>query len=145
MFAERLNKQTHFEVKEAENNDVIKEGHVYLAPGDFQMEVHKRGPQYYLKVFQGEKVNGHCPSVDVLFNSLSKTLGSHVIGVILTGMGYDGARGLSRMKRSGALTVGQDQKTSVVYGMPKAAFELGAVDKQVPLDRVGHTIIQMLR
>jgi two-component system chemotaxis response regulator CheB len=145
MFAERLNNQTHFEVKEAENNDLIKEGHVYLAPGDFHMEVNKRGSQYYLKVFKDEKVNGHCPSVDVLFNSLSKVAGSHVIGVILTGMGYDGARGLSRMRRSGSLTIGQDQKTCVVYGMPKAAFELGAVEKQVPLGRVGHTIIQMLR
>lgn len=145
MFAERLNNQTHFEVKEAEDNDLIKEGHVYLAPGDFQMEVHKRGSQYYLKVFKGEKVNGHCPSVDVLFNSVSKSLGSHAIGVILTGMGYDGARGLARMRRNGALTLGQDQKTCVVYGMPKAAFELGAVEKQVPLDRVGHSIIQMLR
>lgn len=145
MFADRLDNQTHFEVKEAENGDIIEGGHVYLAPGDKHMEVHKRGSQYYLKVFQGDKVNGHCPSVDVMFNSISKLEPKKSIGVILTGMGYDGARGITHMRRGGALTIGQDQESSVVYGMPKAAYELGGVEKQVALDGVGRQIIQVLR
>lgn len=145
MFAERLNKQTHFKVKEAENGDLIEKGHVYLAPGDMHMEVEKMGGKYKLKVFNGEKVNGHCPSVDVLFNSISHVVNNRVLGVILTGMGYDGAKGLARMRRKGAVTIGQDEKSCVVYGMPKAAYELGAVTKQVPLERMGHIIMSSLR
>lgn len=145
MFAERLNKQTHFPVKEAENGDYIEKGHVYLAPGDKHMEVEKIAGRYKLKVFSGEKVNGHCPSVDVLFNSLSKVVNNRVLGVILTGMGYDGAKGLARMRRKGAVTIGQDEASCVVYGMPKAAYELGAVARQVSLDKMGHIIMSSLR
>jgi len=145
MFAERLNNQTHFEVKEAAHGDRVEEGHVYLAPGDRHMEVQKRGTSYYLRVFEGDKVNGHCPSVDVLFNSISKLAPDKVIGVILTGMGYDGARGLTRMRRGGSMTIGQDEASSVVYGMPKAAYELGGVAKQAPLNKIGYHIIQTLR
>jgi len=145
MFAERLNRQTHFQVKEAEDGDRILPGHVYLAPGDQHMEIMKQGTQYKTKVFKGEKVNGHCPSVDVLFNSVSNVLKDRALGIILTGMGYDGARGLGKMKRKGAVTLGQDEKSSVVYGMPKAAFELGAVVKQVPLNQMGQNIVRLLR
>ena len=145
MFAERLNSQTHFQVKEAEDGDRILPGHVYLAPGDQHMEIVKHGTQYKAKVFKGDKVNGHCPSVDVLFNSVSNVLKDRALGVILTGMGYDGARGLGKMKRKGAVTLGQDEKSSVVYGMPKAAFELGAVVKQVPLNQMGQNIVRLLR
>jgi two-component system chemotaxis response regulator CheB len=145
MFAERLNNQTHFTVKEAANGDVVKKGHVYLAPGDMHMEVEKRGPQYVLRVFKGEKFNGHCPSVDVLFNSLSESAKNRVVGVILTGMGYDGARGLGRMRRKGAITLGQNEASCVVYGMPKAAYELGAVEKQISLEHMGHQIMKVLR
>lgn len=145
MFAERLDTQTHFEVKEAENGDIIEKNHVYLAPGDQHMEVVKTGSKYTLKVFKGDKVNGHCPSVDVLFNSMSEVLKDRTLAVILTGMGYDGARGLSKMKRKGAITLGQDEKSSVVYGMPKAAYELGGVSKQVSLDLMGHYIMKSLR
>lgn len=145
MFAERLNNQTHFNVKEAQNGDYVKPGHVYLAPGDQHMEVQKIGTQYKLKVFKGEKVNGHCPSVDVLFNSISNVVKDRVVGVILTGMGYDGARGLTRMRRKGAITIGQNEESSVVYGMPKAAYELGGVGKQVSLNQMGHNIMKMLR
>jgi two-component system chemotaxis response regulator CheB len=145
MFAERLNNQTHFSVKEAENNDIVENGHVYLAPGDRHMEIVKKGEKYHLKVFSGERVNGHCPSVDVMFNSIAKVAGNQVIGVILTGMGYDGARGITRMRRNGAVTIGQDEKSSVVYGMPKAAFDLGGVSKQAPLDRIGYHVVQSLR
>ncbi len=145
MFAERLDSQTHFVSKEAVDGDVIEKGHVYLAPGDKHMEVVKRGTKYCLKVFKGDKVNGHCPSVDVLFNSMSEVLGKRALAVILTGMGYDGARGLGRMKRKGAITIGQDESSSVVYGMPKAAFDLGAVMKQTSLEHMGHHIMKMLR
>ncbi|MBN2795918.1 MAG: chemotaxis response regulator protein-glutamate methylesterase [Clostridia bacterium] len=145
MFAERLNLQTHFEVAEAENGMVVLPNHVYLAPGDQHMEIKKRGAQYVLHVFKGDRVNGHCPSVDVLFNSVAKEVGSRVIGIILTGMGYDGARGLSRMHRAGAITYGQDEASCVVYGMPKAAYELGGVSKQIPLNLMGHHIVKSLR
>lgn len=145
MFAERLNLQTHFVVKEAEDGDIVKKNHVYLAPGDKHIEVYKRGTLFCIKVYDGEKVNGHCPSVDVLFNSLSTNLKDRVLGIILTGMGYDGARGLARMKRKGAVTLGQDEESCVVYGMPKAAFELGGVVKQVPLNLMGHYVLKYLR
>ncbi|MBI9010634.1 MAG: chemotaxis response regulator protein-glutamate methylesterase [Clostridiales bacterium] len=145
MFAERLNNQTHFIVKEAETGDVIEKNHVYLAPGDKHMKIVKSGTRYCLKVFEGEKVNGHCPSVDVLFNSMSEVLLDRTLAVILTGMGYDGARGIAKMKRKGAVTLGQDEKSCVVYGMPKAAYELGGVTKQVSLDLMGHYIMKSLR
>lgn len=145
MFAERLNKQTHFEVKEAEDGDIIRQGCVFLAPGDKHIEIVKRGANYGIKVFAGDKVNGHCPSVDVLFNSMSEVVHKRALGVILTGMGYDGAKGLAKMKRKGAITLGQDAASCVVYGMPKAAYELGAVMKQVPLDQMGHYIMRSLR
>ena len=145
MFAERLNNQTHFTVKEGETGDVIKNNHVYLAPGDKHMQILKSGSRYTLKVFKGDKVNGHCPSVDVLFNSMSDALKDRTLAVILTGMGYDGARGIARMKRKGAITFGQDEKSCVVYGMPKAAYELGGIGKQVSLDLMGHYIMKALR
>lgn len=145
MFAKRLDNQTHFEVKEGEDGDVIKKNHVYLAPGDKHMEVHKRGAQYYLRVYEGERVTGHCPSVDVLFNSLADNVKDRALGIILTGMGYDGAKGLTKMKRKGAITLGQNEETCVVYGMPKVAFELGGVLKQIPLNLMGHYILKLLR
>jgi two-component system chemotaxis response regulator CheB len=145
MFAKRLDDQTHFTVKEAVEGDIIKPNHVYLAPGDKHIEVKKTGSQYSLRVYKGNKVNGHCPSVDVLFNSIAKLSPEKSLGVILTGMGYDGARGLTRMMRGGAVTIGQNEASSVVYGMPKAAFELGGVGSQVSLDLVGHYIMKNLR
>jgi two-component system chemotaxis response regulator CheB len=95
-------------------------------------------------VEQGERVNGHCPSVDVLFTSVAKEVGEKAIGVILTGMGYDGARGLLAMRRKGAKTVGQDEASSVVYGMPKAAFELGAVEIQAPLAKIPQILLSLV-
>lgn len=145
MFAERLNKQTHFSVKEAEHGDVIKRNHVYLAPGDKHMKIDKMGSQLKLQVFTGEKVSGHCPSVDVLFTSVAKSLGDRSLGVILTGMGYDGAKGITMMKRKGAVTIGQDEASCVVYGMPKAAFELGGIKKQASLELMGYQIMKFLR
>jgi len=145
MFAERLNNQTHFTVKEAANNDVIKKNHVYLAPGDQHMQVKKSNTGYSLKVFTGEKVSGHCPSVDVLFLSIAEQVGDRAMGVLLTGMGYDGAKGITAMKRKGAITLGQDEASSVVYGMPKVAYELNGITKQTSLDLMGHYMMKYLR
>jgi len=97
-----------------------------------------------VECFEGEKINGHCPSVDVLFESVAKEAGKNAIGVILTGMGYDGAKGLLAMKKSGAHTIGQDEKSSVVYGMPRVAYNIGAVSKQLPLDRISSSILDLL-
>jgi two-component system chemotaxis response regulator CheB len=145
MFAERLDNQTHFSVKEAVNGDIVEKDHVYLAPGDKHIQVRKSEKGYFLKVYQGEKVTGHCPSVDVLFQSVSKEVGDKALGVILTGMGYDGAKGLAMMKRKGAMTLGQDEKSCVVYGMPKAAYDLNGVTKQSSLELMGHYIMKYLR
>lgn len=145
MFADRLDKQTHFMVKEASNGDVIEKNHVYLAPGDKHMQVKSSEKGNIIKVFEGEKVSGHCPSVDVLFHSIADEVGDKAIGVILTGMGYDGAKGITKMNRRGAVTLGQDEKSSVVYGMPKAAFDLNGITKQVSLEFMGHYIMKYLR
>ena len=145
MFAERLDNQTCFTVKEARTGDLVEPGKVLVAPGDKHMSIIKVGSQYKAEVFEGEKVNGHCPSVDVLFESVAKTFGSNAIGVILTGMGYDGAKGLLSMKRKGAHTIGQDECSSVVYGMPKVAFDVGAVEKQVSLNLIPRAICSFLR
>ena len=144
MFAERLNNQTQFQCKEAESGDIVESGKVLIAPGDQHMRVRKIGERYKVEVFKDEKVNGHCPSVDLLFESVAKEAGDKAIGVILTGMGYDGAKGLLSMRRKGARTIGQDEKSSVVYGMPKVAFNIGAVEKQASLENIHLLIYSML-
>ncbi|MFB9327331.1 chemotaxis response regulator protein-glutamate methylesterase [Paenibacillus aurantiacus] len=144
MFADRLNQTTGFEVKEAQSGDEIVSGRVLVAPGDRHMRVKKSGSGYRVECFEGEKVNGHCPSVDVLFDSVAKVCAPESVGVILTGMGYDGAKGLLAMRRKGARTVGQNEQTSVVYGMPRVAFELGAVEKQSSLEHIPQAIMKML-
>jgi len=145
MFAERLNNTTNLTVKEAKTGDYIERGLVLVAPGDEHMRVKRIGERYKIECFKGDKVNGHCPSVDVLFDSVAKEVGESAIGIILTGMGYDGARGLLGMRRKGAKTIGQDEETSVVYGMPKVAYELGAVQKQVALLNIPQVLSLMLR
>lgn len=144
MFAERLNANTYLQVKEAQTGDYVETGRVLIAPGDRHMRIKKIGERYKVECFEGERVNGHCPSVDVLFESVAKEAGKKAIGIILTGMGYDGAKGLLAMKRAGARTLGQDEKSSVVYGMPKVAFNIGAVEKQLPLERIPQTIYSLL-
>lgn len=144
MFAERLHKQTSFDAKEAENGDYVTPGTVLIAPGSQHLSIKKVGDQYKAVVFEGEKVNGHCPSVDVLFDSVAKECGPNAIGIILTGMGYDGAKGLLSMRRKGARTIGQDEESSVVYGMPKVAFEVGAVEKQVSLNNIPYVLCNLL-
>ncbi|HEY2422440.1 MAG TPA: chemotaxis response regulator protein-glutamate methylesterase [Neobacillus sp.] len=144
MFAERLNTQTSLVVKEAETGDIVEQGKVFIAPGDQHMSVKRMGNLMKIECFPGEKVNGHCPSVDVLFESVAKAMGNKAIGVILTGMGYDGAKGLLALRRSGARTFGQDESSSVVYGMPKVAYNIGAVEKQASIEKIPGLILQSL-
>ena len=144
LFAERLNNTTRLNVKEAESGDFVERGKVLIAPGNQHMKIVKINDKYKVLCYEGEKVNGHCPSVDILFESVAREAGENAIGVILTGMGYDGAKGLLAMRRKGARTIGQDEKSSVVYGMPKAAFNVGAVEKQASLNDIAQLIYKML-
>jgi CheB methylesterase. len=145
MFAERLNKFTDLEVKEAETGDYVERGKALIAPGDKHMIVRKIADRLKVECFAGEKVNGHCPSVDVLFESVAETAGKDAIGVILTGMGSDGAKGLLSMRRNGAYTIGQDESSSVVYGMPRVAYNIGAVRKQYPLNKIASSLVEVLK
>lgn len=144
LYAERLNKSCILEVKEAQTLDKVLPGRVLIAPGDSHMRIKKQGNDYVIDCYNGEKVNGHCPSVDVLFESVAEHVGEKAIGVILTGMGYDGAKGLLSMRRKGARTIGQDEQSSVVYGMPKVAFDIGAVEQQVPLRNISEIVYSMI-
>ena len=144
MFAERLNTSTALEVKEAKTGDYIEKGRVLVAPGDRHMRIKRVGDKFRVECFEGDKLNGHRPSVDVLFESVAKEAGNQAIGIILTGMGYDGAKGLLSMRRKGARTIGQDESSSVVYGMPKVAFNIGAVEKQTSLEGIPRLIYSML-
>lgn len=143
-FAERLNTMCAMEVREARNGDSITPGVALIAPGDYHMVVRRSGARYYVEIGSGDKVSGHRPSADVLFNSVAKIAGANAIGVILTGMGGDGARGLLAMRHAGARTLGQDEKSSIVYGMPKVAYELGAVEQQLPLPQIAQGILESL-
>lgn len=143
-FAQRLNSLCAMEVREAKNGDSITPGVVLVAPGDYHMVVRRSGARYYVEIGSGEKVSGHRPSVDVLFNSVAKIAGANAIGVILTGMGADGAKGLLSMKNAGARTIGQDEASCIVYGMPKIAYDIGAVDRQVPLSKIANTILSFV-
>ncbi len=145
MFAERMNNQTALKVKEAEQGDYVEQGTVLIAPGGRHMKMKKAGARFKVDVFEGDKVNGHCPSVDVLFESAAKEAGSKTIGIILTGMGYDGAKGLLAIRRKGGRTIGQNELSSVVYGMPKAAFNIGAVEKQTALQNIPQLLLTMLK
>ncbi|MFG1606847.1 chemotaxis response regulator protein-glutamate methylesterase [Actinoplanes sp. NPDC049265] len=139
-FAERLDGMCQVRVKEAEHGDPVLTGQVLIAPGGQHMEVNRTGEQYRVRVFGGPPVNRHCPSVDVLFRSVAKTAGRNATGVIMTGMGDDGARGLLEMRRAGAYTVAQDEATCVVHGMPREAVLLGAVDREAPLGSLAEVI-----
>jgi len=144
MYANRLNNQCKVVVKEAKDGDKVVPGQVLIAPGDKQMRLKKIAGSYQVECKFGEKVSGHCPSVDVLFQSVAETAGKEAIGVILTGMGRDGAAGMLQMKQTGALTVGQNQESCVVYGMPKEAYNCGAVLYQEHLDDIADRIYKLL-
>lgn len=135
-FAERLNGLCKITVKEAKDGDIVKKGTALIAPGNQHMLLKKRGSQYYVEVKGGQLVNRHRPSVDVLFRSTSIYAGKNSIGILLTGMGDDGAKGLLEMKQSGAKTIAQDEKSSVVFGMPKEAILLNAADKIMSLEDI---------
>ena len=131
MYAKRLDNQCRIRVKEARTGDRVLPGTALIAPGgDKHMRVVNVGGNYQVEVVAGPKVNGHCPSVDVLFESVARVAGKDALGIILTGMGGDGAKGLLAMRQAGAKTIGQDESTCVVYGMPKVAYDLGAVEHQ---------------
>ena len=137
MYAKRLNDQCRVQVKEARTGDRGLPGHVVIAPGgDQHMHLVKVNGMYQVECRKGPKVNGHCPSVDVLFESVAKVAGRDAVGIILTGMGGDGAKGLLAMRKAGARTIGQDESTCVVYGMPKVAYDLGAVEYQEKLSDI---------
>ncbi|MFT8808050.1 protein-glutamate methylesterase/protein-glutamine glutaminase [Gluconobacter sp.] len=145
-FARRLNRLVKPEVRLAEDGDVLKPGTVYVASGG-ERHLRVRGGgrpgEYVCQLIAGPPVNGHRPSVDELFYSLARTVGKDAVGVILTGMECDGAQGLLAMRHAGACTIGQDRATSVIYGMPRAAFELGAVEAQLPLSAIGPAILNL--
>lgn len=140
-FAKRLNTLCEVEVKEAVNGDPVLRGHVLIAPGDHHMLLERQGARYHVSVRQGPLVSRHRPSVDVLFRSAARAAGSNAMGIIMTGMGDDGARGMAEMHDVGAFTVAQDEASSIVFGMPKEAIARGGVDKILPLDHIAREIL----
>jgi two-component system chemotaxis response regulator CheB len=144
-FAERLDKLCTVRVKEAEDGDRVLSGHVLIAPGNFHLRVVRDGTLVRARVSGDPPVNRHRPSVDVLFHAAAEALGPNALGVIMTGMGNDGAQGLLAMRHAGARTIAQDPDTCVVYGMPREAIALGAVDRVVPLARIAETVLALVK
>jgi len=140
-FADRLNSLCRIAVKEAENNDKIRRGRALIAPGDRHMLLRYVAGEYYVEVKEGPLINRHRPSVDVLFRSIAQCAGANAVGVIMTGMGDDGARGLEEMHNAGAVSIAQDEASCVVYGMPKEAIKRGAVDKILPLEAIAEHLV----
>ncbi|MFP8488677.1 protein-glutamate methylesterase/protein-glutamine glutaminase [Gracilimonas sp. Q87] len=144
-FADRLNTISNMNIKEAEDGDLVETGKVLIAPGNFHMLVEKNGAKYFTRIKSGPPVHHQRPSVDVMFNSVAEAVGLNAMGVILTGMGADGAKGLLHMKEKGAYTISQDENTSVVYGMPREANKLGAAVDILPLDQIADRIISYMK
>jgi two-component system chemotaxis response regulator CheB len=142
MFAERLNSLSAIEVREARNNDRVLPGRALIAPGGKHLLLKRSGAQYHVEVVDGPLVNRHKPSVDVLFRSVARFAGSNAIGVIMTGMGDDGARGLKEMNDAGAATIAQDEASCVVFGMPRVAIQLGAADRVMALEQIAAALIE---
>ncbi|HEV6968789.1 chemotaxis response regulator protein-glutamate methylesterase [Roseateles sp.] len=141
-FADRLNSVCAVEVREARQGDRVLPGRVLIAPGGRHMQLSRSGAQYQVSVSDGPPVNRHRPSVDVLLRSVARCAGSNALGVLMTGMGDDGARGLLAMREAGALTLAQDEASCVVYGMPKEAVKLGAADRSIPLAAIAAEIVR---
>ncbi len=135
-FAKRLDSICNVDVKEAETGDRLIPGRVLIAPGGHHLEVQRSGAQYVAKVFRGPSVNRHCPSVDVLFRSAARSAGRNALGIIMTGMGDDGARGLLEMRQAGCRTIAQDEKSCIVFGMPKEAINMGAAKEVMALAQI---------
>ncbi|MDR1192900.1 MAG: chemotaxis response regulator protein-glutamate methylesterase [Peptococcaceae bacterium] len=144
LYAQRLDKICQMSAKEAEDNDRVLTGRILVAAGDYHLTLRRDVLGYYIRSQKGEKVSGHCPSVDVMFHSAAEAAGSNCIGVILTGMGADGARGITQMRQAGAYTIGQNEETCVVYGMPMEAWRRGGIARQLPLRQIGPEIIFQL-
>lgn len=144
-FAKRLNGYTSIKVSEAKGNERLLPGHAYLAPGGAHLAVQRRGRNYYTQIIDSEPVNRHKPSVDVLFNSIAECVGSDSLGLILTGMGKDGAQGLLAMKKIGSHTIAQDEASSVVWGMPGAAVAIEAHNEQLSIDNVPNRLIAIMK
>ncbi len=144
IFAERLDSLCAMEVKEAEDGDLVAPGRVLIAPGGLHMRVRRVGGQVRVSCGAGDKVSGHCPSVDVLMHSVAEQLGRDAVGVMLTGMGGDGAEGMVAMRRAGARNIAQDEASCVVFGMPNVAFQKGGAEKLVPLDRIAAEVFRLL-
>jgi two-component system chemotaxis response regulator CheB len=145
MFADKLNDISKVEVKEAVDGDRIITGRVLIAPGGKQMEVVRSGGRYIVRCKDGEKVNGHIPSVEVLFDSVAQYVGGNAVGVILTGMGRDGADAMVKMRQAGARTLAQDERTSVVWGMPKEAYQNGGAERLVGIEEMTQSVVQLLK
>ena len=145
MYAERLNRLCRMEVREAKNGDELHRGLALVAPADLQARIVRIGNKYTLSCTPGEKVSGHRPSVDALFQSMAEVVQCKMVGIILTGMGQDGAAGLLAMRKRGAYTIGQDKDSCVVYGMPKVAYDIGAVGVQVPCEGVAGALVRHLK
>jgi two-component system chemotaxis response regulator CheB len=144
LFAERLNQLCAMEVKEARNGDRVMPGRVLIGPGGFHMKVVRSGGLYQVRCEEGAPVKGHCPSVDVLMHSVARQVGANAIGVMLTGMGSDGAEGMLAMHQAGARNLAQDEASCVVFGMPKVAYELGGAQALVPIDRMANRVVDLL-
>ena len=143
-FAERLNQQCAMEVREAQDGDSVVTGRALIAPGNYHMLLRRSGARYFVQVKTGPPVHHQRPSVDVLFNSAAQSAGANVVGIILTGMGADGAEGLLAMKERGAYTIAQDEASCVVFGMPREAIRRGATQKVLPLARIPEEIRRVL-
>lgn len=144
-YAERLNRECIINVTEAENGEVVLPGHAYIAPGGLQMGIVKKNNKFLIQIKEGDKVSGHCPSVDYLFESVAKEAKGKSIAAILTGMGSDGAKGLLEIKKVGGYTIGQNKQSCIVYGMPMAAKNMGAVIKETSLDMIPNAILNQLK
>lgn len=144
-FAKRVNGLSPMQVRQAGDGEQILAGHAYIAPGDKHLLVERSGARYYCRLNDGPPVSRHKPSVDVLFRSVAQHVGPNAIGIMLTGMGDDGAQGMLEMKQAGAQNLVQDEKTSIVWGMPGAAFKLGAAEKAVPLQKIAEEILKLSR
>ena len=142
-FADRLNGKLKLSIKEAENGDLLIPGQVYIAPGGYHTTVVKRDKRYQLSLELNDSGSKLCPSVDKMFCSVADAAGEDAVGIILTGMGKDGAAGLLAIRNAGGHTIGQDEQSSIIYGMPKAAFDLGAVEMQLPLERISNRIVSL--
>ena len=142
MYAKRLDSSCRLNVVQARDNQTVDAGTVYIAPGDFHMKIEKAPHGYVIRIMGGERVSGHRPSVNVLFRSVAAAAGKEALGIILTGMGEDGASGLLELRRTGADTIGQNAESSVVYGMPKVAYEIGAVCRQSALQDIPRHMIE---